>query len=84
MTIYFASQAGFFDSIFVKNLDGKTLTFNQVSMNTNIGEFKKMMRDKSQFNITDSHEIRLIYGGKQLRDGTATSHSQAHFANLVD
>ena len=55
--------------IFVRNLNGKTVTIN-VKRTDTVEDLKARVKEKTHI---PAHEQRLIYGGKQLEDGKLIS-----------
>jgi hypothetical protein len=53
-------------NVFFKNLDGRTLTVNDIPISWTIKQLRKKLSDKHAMNVD---EYRFIWGGKQLNDG---------------
>ena len=56
--------------IFVRDIDGKTRTINEVRKTDSVDDLKNKVREKTGIPI---HEQRLIFGGKQLESGKLLS-----------
>ncbi|CAG8579244.1 19922_t:CDS:2, partial [Gigaspora rosea] len=56
--------------VFVKGLNGNTTTYNDVTSETKVIDFKKMVKAKTEI---EPNQQRLIFAGKQLDDNKKMS-----------
>lgn len=57
-------------TIFVKGLDGKTMTINDIFIDSTVEDIKQQVKDKTAIPKKDQ---RLIFAGKQLEEGRTMS-----------
>ncbi|KAL2065984.1 hypothetical protein VTL71DRAFT_2055 [Oculimacula yallundae] len=55
------------DNLFFKDLDGRTLTLHGVPLTFKVSQLKKKLGVEKALDV---EEVRMLWGGKQLEDGT--------------
>ena len=68
-------------TVFVRQLNGKSLTLNQLHPSTSVEVFKVLIRQKDG---TPEAEQRLLFGGKQLEDTCSLADYNIKNYNTVD
>ena len=68
--MFLVAQTGILlSNVLVRGLTGKTHTMNDVPLRLSVREFKKQLVEKSQYDLGNEDEFRLLHLGKQLQDG---------------
>jgi ubiquitin C len=68
--------------IFVKTLTGKTITISDIEDSDSVATLKELVLNKAKI-IMQPKDIKLIFGGKQLKDDMTIGDYNIHSGNTI-